>query len=178
MPATQITIPRSFTGAIGEIAAQARETTCRELATKFGFDPEEALAFLRENEPKLVQKRGAPPKKETKSKATKAKSSEEKPKRALTGYLLFSQENREEVKASLTAELAEGEKLMGKTVVKALAAGWAELTDEDRADWKAAAAAARPLQAAKQFTETAEQGEIEADGPRGCNHTEQCSCGA
>ena len=169
MPATQITIPRSFTCAIGEIAAQARETTCRELATKFGFDPEEALAFLRENEPKLVQKRGAPPKKETKSKATKAKSSEDKPKRALTGYLLFSKEHREEVRASLTAELAEGEKLMGKTVVKALAAGWAELTDEDRADWKVAA---------KQFTETAEQAEIEADGPRGCNHTEQCSCGA
>ena len=147
MPATQITIPRSFTGAIGEIAAQARETTCRELATKFGFDPEEALAFLKENEPKLVQKRGAPPKKAVK--AVKAKSSEEKPKRALTGYLYFSQENREQVKASLTTELAEGEKLMGKTVVTALAAGWAALGDEERAGWKAAA---------KQFSEASEQG--------------------
>ena len=144
MPATQITIPRSFTGAIGEIAAQARETTCRELATKFGFDPEEALAFLKENEPKLVQKRGAPPKK-----AVKAKSSEEKPKRALTGYLYFSQENREQIRASLTEKLAEGEKLMGKAVVTALAAEWAALDDEARADWKAAA---------KQFTEAAEQG--------------------
>lgn len=159
MSATQITIPRSFTGAIAEIAAQARETTCRELATKFGFNPEEALAFLKENEPKIVQKRGAPPKKA--AKAAKAKSGEAKPKRALTGYLYFSQENRETVRGALSSNLAEGEKLMGKTVVKELASNWADLTDEERVGWKEAA---KSLSGASEFVMVAVQEEVSDGG--------------
>jgi hypothetical protein len=64
----------------------------------------------------------------------------EKPKKRLTGYLLFSKENRAVVKAALEEELDEGEKLQSKTVVGALAAAWKALSEEEQAEWKEKAA--------------------------------------
>ena len=135
---TQITIPHSFTGAIREVANEARLGAVQALAAKYGFDPSEALEFLGESEPKLVQKRGGGSKK---AKA-KPKDAEAKPKakRPPTGYLVFSKENRADVKAELSAELGEGEKLKPQLVVKELAARWAALEEDEREAWKEQAA--------------------------------------
>ena len=51
------------------------------------------------------------------------------------GYPLYADEVREEVKASLTSELAEGEKLKRRDVVKAIAARWKGEEQDVRDDW-------------------------------------------
>ena len=134
MPATQITIPHSFSAAVAGIANEARCAAVRELATKYGFDPEEALAFLGQSELKLVQKRGPAAKK------TKEKEAKPKTKRGPTGYLLFSSRSRAEVQAELSLELDEGVKLKPQEVVKELAARWGALEEEERLVWKERAA--------------------------------------
>jgi hypothetical protein len=138
MAATQITIPHSFTDAIKEIANEARFSAVQALAVKYGFDPSEALEFLGESEPKLVQKRGSGPK----NAKAKPKDAEAKPKakRPPTGYLIFSKENREQTRQDLSLKLGEGEKLKPQLVVKELAARWAALGEEEREAWKEQAA--------------------------------------
>ena len=138
MSGAQITIPHSFTVAIKEVVNEARLGAVQALAAKYGFDPSEALEFLGESEPKLIQKRGAGPKK---AKA-KPKDAEAKPKtkRPPTGYLIFSKESRADVQAELSAELSEGEKLKPQLVVKELAARWAALEEDEREAWKEQAA--------------------------------------
>ena len=103
------------------------------LAEKYGFDAAEADRFLNLADLKLVRKRG--PAAKPKPKTEKSVETKPKTKRALTGYLLFSKEMREEAKAELTRDLAEGEKLQPKTVVTKLAALWKALGPEDRALW-------------------------------------------
>ena len=69
------------------------------------------------------------PKKEKKEKSPK-KEKEEKPKkkRGMTGYLLFSKENR----AGVKEELGE---VKPTEVVTEVAKRWKALTDEERAQW-------------------------------------------
>ena len=69
------------------------------------------------------------PKKEKKEKSPK-KEKEEKPKkkRGMTGYLLFSKENR----AAVKEELGE---VKPTEVVTEVAKRWKALTDEERAKW-------------------------------------------
>ena len=64
---------------------------------------------------------------------------EDKPKRAKTGYLLFADHMRDQVKEDITADLAEGEKLYGRAVVSAIAALWRELDKETKEEWQARA---------------------------------------
>ena len=73
--------------------------------------------------------------KETKQKADTA----DKPKRAKTGYLLYADEVRAEVKAELMAELGEDEKLKPQDVVKAIAARWKGEDAEVKAEWNSKA---------------------------------------
>ena len=84
----------------------------------------------------LGDKTDVKPKKEKKEKSPKKEKApkEEKPKkkRGLTGYLLFSKENRADVKA----ELGEAKPT---EVVTEVAKRWKALTDEERGEWNARA---------------------------------------
>ena len=165
---TQITMPREFDGAIQSVIAQARDVAVQALSEKYGFDQDEAQRFLADGGIKVVKMRGPVPKpKATKAakatKATKAADGESKTKRATTGYLMFSAEQRPEVKEEMTGALAEGSKLAPQAVVKELAARWKALEEEERLEWNQLAAVVPS---------------VETVFPGICNHVEQCSCGA
>jgi len=133
-----ITLPREFDGAIQAIIQQARETAVAALAEKYGFDAEEGQRFLADGGIKVVKMRGPVPK--AKKLARTKVSKEDKPKRAPTGYLLFSAEEREAVQLEMTADLEEDAKLAPQAVVKALAKRWRALEQDERDDWKEQAA--------------------------------------
>ena len=76
--------------------------------------------------------------KETKTTKTKQDSDEPKKKRLPTGYLVFSNATRQDVKASL--EEAD-ESTNPKDVTRELARRWKALTDEEREEWNAKAKA-------------------------------------
>ena len=82
-------------------------------------------------------------KKEPKSKESKKKAKDEtssddedkpKKKRGPNGYILFSNEKRDEVKEQLTSG---DEKPKNTEVMKQLAVMWSELSVEQKADWNA-----------------------------------------
>lgn len=132
-----IMMPSQIDSAIREMCADAMSQAVAALAEKYGFDADEANRFMASSEVKIVRKRGPSPKadKETK-KATKTKSDKpDKPKRGKTGYLLYADEVRAEVKAELEAALDEDEKLKPQDVVKAIAARWKEEDQEVRDEW-------------------------------------------
>jgi hypothetical protein len=85
-------------------------------------------------------------KKESKKSKGKAKSSSDedeakpKTKRGKTGYLMFADEVREEVKQELTEALDEGAKLLGKDVIREIAIRWKALSTEEQDVWKEQAA--------------------------------------
>ena len=136
-----IMMPTQIESAIREMCTDAMSQAVAALAEKYGFDAEEANRFLSNSDVKIVRKRGPSPKKEkdgkkeSKPKADKS----DKPKRGKTGYLLYADEVRAEVKAELEAELADGEKLKPQDVVKAIAARWKEEDSEVRDEWNAKA---------------------------------------
>ena len=136
-----ITMPREFDGAIQAIIQQARDAAVLALAEKYGFDAEEGQRFLADGGIKVVKMRGPVPKAK---KATKASGSPygfaEKPKRAPTGYLLFSADEREAVKLEMTADLEEGAKVAPQSVVKELAKRWKALDQDEREAWNEIAA--------------------------------------
>ena len=74
------------------------------------------------------------PKKDKKTKKEKdASSDDEKPKKKRTsGYILFSNDNREDVKTKL---MVGDEKPKNTEVMKELASMWKELNDEERGEW-------------------------------------------
>jgi len=123
------------------------EAIVSKLADKYGFDLEEALELTLPKEvlKKEVLPRKSSPKAEPKSTKGKGKAKEEKeekPKKAKTGYLLFSDTVRAEVRADLEFESAiEGSKIMAKDVVRGIAAKWKELSEEEQEQWKAKAKA-------------------------------------
>ena len=136
-----ITMPTAIDESIRACCTEAVSQAVVALAAKYGFDAEEAERELNLGELKLQRKRG-PVAKKSVTKATKTKSSDEpKSKRKMTGYLLFSKEMREEVKAALEAELEEGEKLKPQATVTELAAQWKALSAEEQDEWKERAAA-------------------------------------
>lgn len=136
-----ITMPTAIDESIRACCTEAVSQAVVALAAKYGFDAEEAERELNLGELKLQRKRG-PVAKKSVTKETKTKSSDEpKSKRKMTGYLLFSKEMREEVKAALEAELEEGEKLKPQATVTELASQWKALSAEEQAAWKEQAAA-------------------------------------
>jgi hypothetical protein len=140
-----IMMPQQIDSAIKEMCADAMGQAVAVLAEKYGFDPEEANRFLASEDLKLVRKRGPAGSPKTEKPKTKKATKEEKaakadkPKRAKTGYLLYGDEVRQEVRESLTSELAEGEKLKPQDVIRAIAARWAEEDQETKEEWKALA---------------------------------------
>ena len=90
-------------------------------------------------------------KKEPKSKESKKKAKDEtssddedkpKKKRGPNGYILFSNEKRDEVKEQLTRG---DEKPKNTDVMKQLAVMWSELSVEQKADWTAKAKASNEV---------------------------------
>jgi hypothetical protein len=90
-------------------------------------------------------------KKEPKSKESKKKAKDEtssddedkpKKKRGPNGYILFSNEKRDEVKEQLTTG---DEKPKNTEVMKQLAVMWSELSVEEKAEWTAKAKASNDV---------------------------------
>ena len=136
-----IMMPAQIESSIREMCTDAMSQAVSVLAEKYGFDAEEANRFLADSDVKIVRKRGPSPKKdkETGKSKSKAKPDADKPKRGKTGYLLYADEVRPEVKAELESELEDGEKLKPQDVVKAIAARWKGEDEATRADFNARA---------------------------------------
>lgn len=155
-------MPSALDESIRACCVEAVAQAVAALAAKYGFDAAEAERDLNLGEMKIQRKRGPVSKKsvtktEKKPKKATKEVDPEKPKKRLTGYLLFSKENRAEVKAALEEELAEGEKLQSKTVVGALAAAWKALSEEEQAEWKEKAT--KPAEESSEAESAEEEGE-------------------
>ena len=147
--AATIMMPQQIESAIREMCGDAMSQAVVALADKYGFDAEEANRFLDASNIKLVRKRGpqgSPTKAEAKPTKGKAKAKKEttgddkpKPKRGKTGYLLYADEVRQEVKEELQAALEDDEKLKPQDVVKAIAARWKAEAEDVREEWNAKA---------------------------------------
>jgi hypothetical protein len=133
--AATIMMPQQIDSAIKEMCADAMSQVVVALAEKYGFDAEEANRFLASSDIKIVRKRGPAPKAAKEPKASKA-DKESKPKRAKTGYLLYGDEIREEVRAELESDLEEGVKLKPQDVVRAIAARWKAEEADEQEEWK------------------------------------------
>ena len=127
--------------AIHNMCSDAMTQAVNALAEKYGFDVEEANRFLAASDVKIVRKRGPSPKKEkdAKKEIKQKADTPDKPKRAKTGYLLYADEVRAEVKAELMAEIGEDQKLKPQDVVKAIAARWKAEDAEVKAEWNSKA---------------------------------------
>jgi gluconate kinase len=77
-------------------------------------------------------------KKET-NKASEANTSTAPVKKKQSGYIMFCNSIRAEVKAELEAQLAEGEKLKPADTMSQLAKRWKALSEEEKAEWNEAA---------------------------------------
>ena len=130
------------------------ETCVRKLADKFGFDVAAAMTELNLEATKVVKekkerkprepKQPKEPKEPKEPKAKKEKKPKKekdpsKPKRAATGYLLFSAEIRPEIREELTVALDEDEKLKPQAVVQAIAVRWKALEPHEKEEWNAKA---------------------------------------
>jgi len=128
-----------------------------KLAAKYGFDFDEAMASLDLKTDPVLAKSSKDNAKISKEDAKKTKEDEklakkaakeakdlakaDKPKRATTGYLVYSKEMREQVKASLTAKLEGDAKLKPQDIVKELGNMWKSLTAEQQLVWNSKAKA-------------------------------------
>ena len=139
--ATTIMMSPQIESAIHNMCSDAMTQAVNALAEKYGFDVEEANRFLAASDVKIVRKRGPSPKKEkdAKKEIKQKADTPDKPKRAKTGYLLYADEVRAEVKAELMAEIGEDQKLKPQDVVKAIAARWKAENAEVKAEWNSKA---------------------------------------
>jgi len=136
-----IMMPQQLDVAIREMCSDAMSQAVAALADKYGFDQDEANRFLAASDVKIVRKRGPSPKpdKDSKKDAKPKADKSDKPKRGKTGYLLYADEVRAEVKAKLLADLGDDDKLKPQDVVKAIAARWKAEDEDVRAEWNAKA---------------------------------------
>ena len=97
---------------------------------------EKQKASLLANQGDEVVEKPKAPKKAKKEKKDKD-SDDEKPKtKRISGYILYSKTNRDDVKAELTTD---DEKAKNTDIMCKLAANWKALSDEERAEWNAKA---------------------------------------
>lgn len=128
-----VTISSAVDKMMKNMFAETMEACVAKLSEKYGFDEKEALEFLEID--------GLKEKKEEKKKEKKEKKEVDpnKPKKT-SGYLLYSADVRQQVKAKLIEDGGEGKP---KDVVQAIAAKWKELKDEEKAVWNDKAKAAK-----------------------------------
>ena len=122
--------------AIKCVIAKNVDETVEALSIKYGFSLADAMEFLESKKSASVEE----PSKKTKK--VKKAVDPDKPKRAATGYLTYSKEMRQQVKASLTDNLEDDAKLKPQDVVKQLAAGWKALSEDQQAVWNTKAKSA------------------------------------
>ena len=120
-----------------------------KLSIKYKFNFDEAMASLDAKTDAKPSKEDAKKAKEDEklakkvAKEAKDAAKADKPKRATTGYLVYSKEMREQVKATLTAAKAEGDdKLKPQDIVKELGTMWKALSVEEQLVWNTKAKAA------------------------------------
>jgi hypothetical protein len=120
-----VTISAAVDKMMKNMFAETVESCVAKLSEKYGFDEKEALEFLEID--------GLKEKKEEKKKEKKEKKEVDpnKPKKT-SGYLLYSADVRQQVKAKLIEDGGEGKP---KEVVQAIAAKWKQLKDEEKAVW-------------------------------------------
>ena len=120
-----VTISAAVDKMMKNMFAETVESCVAKLSEKYGFDEKEALEFLEID--------GLKEKKEEKKKEKKEKKEVDpnKPKKT-SGYLLYSADVRQQVKAKLIEDGGEGKP---KDVVQAIAAKWKQLKDEEKAVW-------------------------------------------
>ena len=128
-----IQMPSAIDASIRACCTEAVQQAVAVLAAKYKFDAEEAERELKLDEMKLeasvdIDAAGF--------------YFRYKPKKAKTGYLLFCDDVRADVKALLREADGAGEKLKGSDVISGCAAKWKELSKEEQADWNEAAKAA------------------------------------
>jgi hypothetical protein len=82
------------------------------------------------------------PKKTTKKEVVSEDEDKPKKKRGTNGYIMFSNANRDDVKAQLTVG---DEKPKNTEIMKQLATMWAEVSVEEKAEWTAKAKAANDV---------------------------------
>ena len=128
-----VTISAAVDKMMKNMFAETVESCVAKLSEKYGFDEKEALEFLEID--------GLKEKKEEKKKEKKEKKDVDpnKPKKT-SGYLLYSADVRQQVKAKLIEDGGEGKP---KDVVQAIAAKWKGLTDEERGVWNEKAKATK-----------------------------------
>ncbi len=131
-----VQMPAALTSAIQDLHSQTLMTCADALAAKYGFDPEEAKRFLAASGGLATKSGGKVKASKGKTKVVEATGDEaSKPKRALTGYLLFQGEMRPTVKEEMIFE-GDVVKVKPQEVVKELARRWKALSDGEKEDWK------------------------------------------
>ena len=131
---TTIAMQTTIETGIRTMCSEAVTNAVDLLAEKYGFDKSEALRLF-EGDLKIERKAESPKPKKERTKKEKKASDPDKPKRAKTGYLLYSDEVREEVREELLAALDEGQKLKPQEVVQAIAARWREEDQAVKDEW-------------------------------------------
>jgi len=92
------------------------------------------VAVLEKQMATLLAHQSTPVKEKKQTKAKKDSSDEDKPKTKRTsGYILFSQASRNEVKAKLTTD--NEEKVKSTAIMQELGKMWKALSDEERGPW-------------------------------------------
>ena len=125
-----MTMNSQIEASIKAVIDQHTDTIVKALAAKYGFDESEAMAALGGSVGKVSKAKKAPAKA---GKAVKKPPAEDKPKKGANSFLLWSKENRADVKA-------ENPEMTGREVTKELGRIWKEEVDEDvKAEWKARA---------------------------------------
>ncbi len=119
-----VTISAAVDKMMKKMFAETMEACVAKLSEKYGFDEKEALEFLEID--------GLKEKKEDKKKKKEKKEVDPNKPKKTSGYLLYSADVREQVKAKLIEDGGEGKP---KEVVQAIAAKWKALTDEEKAVW-------------------------------------------
>ena len=134
-------MPNVIESTIKTMCSDAIAQAVAILATKHGFDVDDAMRDLNLGDLKVVRKTSSP-----KATKTKPQGGEDKPKtkRGPTGYLLYTASARSETRAEMEADLEEGVKLKPQQVVTTLAAKWKALSEDERAEWNAKAKSPPP----------------------------------
>ncbi len=162
--AISITIDESV---VRQCCVDAITQAVAQLAAKYDFDADEATSEClngltiqrkrgrpsKDKSVKPVKEKSAKPVKDKSAKPVKDKSAKpvkEKSKRGTTGYLLFSQEKRPEIKAKLENALDGADKLKSPDVIKELGARWKLLSEDEQTAWKEKATVVNQASSARQ----------------------------
>ena len=133
---SSITMPIAIENTIKSMCSDAVAQAVAILATKHGFDVDDAMRELNLGDLKVVRK--AVSSKTAKSKSDNSGDDKPKTKRGPTGYLLYASSIRPETKAEMQEAAGEA-KVKPQEVVTVIAAKWKALSDGEKAEWVAKA---------------------------------------